>query len=241
MPPSPARSTARAGLTLRELASHRVTELKAVGDKLRAGLAEMGIETVLDLLEHYPRRYYTKLRHDHPELLLEICNDGGRMVDFGNVRMVGFEIDDLRDMYKLRIDANQRVTMLPAEVIAETIKAFSVSATSPTGYGALGAPSGQYFAPANGPDCIETAGDFGDCGVRTLVMRGEMFKNMDISIAKLIPLKGRVRAELRFEVLNVFNAVNFSPVTGLGTNATGYEVTGGGAVRFIQLGSRISW
>ena len=57
MPPSPARSTARAGLTLRELASHRVTELKAVGDKLRAGLAEMGIETVLDLLEHYPRRY----------------------------------------------------------------------------------------------------------------------------------------------------------------------------------------
>jgi ATP-dependent DNA helicase RecG len=45
------------GLTLRELASHRVTELKAVGDKLRAGLADMGIETVLDLLEHYPRRY----------------------------------------------------------------------------------------------------------------------------------------------------------------------------------------
>jgi ATP-dependent DNA helicase RecG len=47
----------RGGLTLRELAAHRVTELKAVGDKLRSGLAEMGIETVLDLLEHYPRRY----------------------------------------------------------------------------------------------------------------------------------------------------------------------------------------
>jgi ATP-dependent DNA helicase RecG len=47
----------RGGLTLRELATHRVGELKAVGDKLRAGLAEMGIETVLDLLEHYPRRY----------------------------------------------------------------------------------------------------------------------------------------------------------------------------------------
>jgi ATP-dependent DNA helicase RecG len=48
---------ARAGLTLRELASHPVTELKAVGDKLQTGLAEMGITTVLDLLEHYPRRY----------------------------------------------------------------------------------------------------------------------------------------------------------------------------------------
>jgi ATP-dependent DNA helicase RecG len=47
----------RGGLTLRELAARPVTDLKAVGDKLRVGLAEMGIETVLDLLEHYPRRY----------------------------------------------------------------------------------------------------------------------------------------------------------------------------------------
>ena len=45
------------GLTLRELDARRVAELKAVGDKLRSGLAEMGIDTVLDLLEHYPRRY----------------------------------------------------------------------------------------------------------------------------------------------------------------------------------------
>jgi ATP-dependent DNA helicase RecG len=46
-----------AGLTLRELEEHRVDELRAVGPKLVAGLAEMGIETTLDLLEHYPRRY----------------------------------------------------------------------------------------------------------------------------------------------------------------------------------------
>jgi ATP-dependent DNA helicase RecG len=45
------------GLTLRELADKPVTDLRAVGDKLRAGLEEMGIVTVLDLLEHYPRRY----------------------------------------------------------------------------------------------------------------------------------------------------------------------------------------
>ena len=44
-------------LTLRDLAGRPVTDLKAVGDKLRTGLADMGIETVLDLLEHYPRRY----------------------------------------------------------------------------------------------------------------------------------------------------------------------------------------
>ena len=45
------------GLTLRELAAHGVAELKAVGPKLEAGLAEMGITSVLDLLDHYPRRY----------------------------------------------------------------------------------------------------------------------------------------------------------------------------------------
>ena len=165
----------------------------------------------------------------------------GRMVDFGNVRMVGFDIDELRDMYKLRIDENQRVYMLPQAVIDETIKAFSVSATSATGYGSLGAPSGKYFAPANGPDCIETAGNYGDCGARSIVVRGEMFKNVDISVSKTVPIKGRVRGEFRFEVLNLFNAINFSPVASTSTNATAHEVTGGGAVRFIQLVSRISW
>ncbi len=45
------------GLTLRELAAHGVAELKAVGPKLEVGLAEMGITSVLDLLDHYPRRY----------------------------------------------------------------------------------------------------------------------------------------------------------------------------------------
>ncbi|MEX1006251.1 MAG: ATP-dependent DNA helicase RecG [Acidimicrobiia bacterium] len=44
-------------ITLRELAAHGVTELKAVGPKLETGLAEMGITSVLDLLDHYPRRY----------------------------------------------------------------------------------------------------------------------------------------------------------------------------------------
>jgi len=45
------------GLTLRELAAKPVSELRAVGAKLEQGLAEMGITSVLDLLEHYPRRY----------------------------------------------------------------------------------------------------------------------------------------------------------------------------------------
>ena len=45
------------GITLHDLAERQVTELKPVGPKLATGLAEMGITTVLDLLQHYPRRY----------------------------------------------------------------------------------------------------------------------------------------------------------------------------------------
>ncbi|MDP9403349.1 MAG: ATP-dependent DNA helicase RecG [Actinomycetota bacterium] len=42
---------------LRALAEIPVKELRGVGDKKVAGLAEMQIESVLDLLMHYPRRY----------------------------------------------------------------------------------------------------------------------------------------------------------------------------------------
>jgi alpha-galactosidase len=40
-----------------------------------------------DVSYHAVRSYYSiyeQLRRQHPGLLLEICNDGGRMVDFGS-------------------------------------------------------------------------------------------------------------------------------------------------------------
>jgi len=51
---------ASSGITLRELQERRVTELKAVGPKLAPRLEAMGIETILDLLTHYPRRYHDR-------------------------------------------------------------------------------------------------------------------------------------------------------------------------------------
>jgi ATP-dependent DNA helicase RecG len=50
------------GRTLRFLASRGVIELNAVKPRKAAGLASMGIETVLQLLMHYPRRYIDR-RH----------------------------------------------------------------------------------------------------------------------------------------------------------------------------------
>src|SRR5208337_5664684 len=40
-----------------------------------------------DVSYHAVRAYYgiySQVRQEHPELLLEVCDDGGRMVDFGS-------------------------------------------------------------------------------------------------------------------------------------------------------------
>jgi hypothetical protein len=176
----------------------------------------------------------------------------GQLVDLGNVRMVGFDAKELKGMYQIRtVDSasgtlpKQRVFMLPQAVIDETVKAFSTSATSATGYGASGPPTGKYFAPANGPDCVETAAnDAGDCGTRTLVVTGPLFKNVDLSLIKSISVVGRTKIEFRVEALNVFNRPNFTPVAGLGSNPNSYEVTalsGANAARVVQIVSRFTW
>src|SRR4051812_629199 len=54
----------------------------------------------------------------------------GRLVDLGNVRLVGMTEKDVQKMYKLRFDdANRQVYMLPADVINNTLLAFAVSPT----------------------------------------------------------------------------------------------------------------
>ncbi|HSG01310.1 MAG TPA: hypothetical protein VLA20_09270, partial [Vicinamibacterales bacterium] len=96
-----------------------------------------------------------------------------------------------------------------------------------------------------GPDCIETVNGYGQCGERDIEIDSPWLKNVDLSIVKMVPIRGRLRAEFRAEMLNAFNWVNFSPVTGAGsTTATGYEVTGlTGATqaRIVQIVTRVSW
>jgi len=159
------------------------------------------------------------------------------------VDLVGMSVDDLKDLFEVRIDADGIVTYLPEDVILNTRRAFSTDPTSPTGYGSLGAPEGRYIAPAGDPDCVETiAGGYGDCGTRTLQFSGPLFKNADLSIVKTVPIAGRVRAEFRMEMLNAFNWVNFNPFVTTSTTASNWEATGlQGNARIIQLVSRVTW
>jgi Carboxypeptidase regulatory-like domain/TonB dependent receptor len=166
----------------------------------------------------------------------------GRLVDLGNVRLIGMDHADLREMFKLRVAPDGKVFMLPQEIIDETVKAFSVSATSASGYGSLGPPSGRYIAPANGLDCIETIVGEGKCGTRSLIVQGPLFKQIDVSLVKRLSIVGRVNAEFRLDALNVFDHVNFAPVGGIGSNVNNYEVTdltGVNTARVLQVVTRI--
>jgi len=171
----------------------------------------------------------------------------GRLIEFGNVRLVGMTASELQDIFKLRFDdAGKKVWMLPQDVIDNTIRAFSVSPTSTTGYGAGGPPTGRYFAPANGPDCIEVdnGAGYGDCGTRSLVITGPMYQQHDISVAKRVRVVGRTNFEFRLEMLNAFNNANFLPLAGIGSTLNNYEVTGltgTNTSRIIQLVSRFNW
>jgi hypothetical protein len=149
---------------------------------------------------------------------------------------------DVEKMFKLRFDdANKVVYMLPQDVIDNTVKAFSVLATSASGYGSLGAPTGRYFAPANGSDCIEIAGAYGDCGTGDLVVTGPRLVRFDLSAVKRTRISNRVNFEFRAEMLNAFNHPYFTPVGGLGNTPDDYRVTAADSGRTMQLVSRINW
>ena len=62
-------------------------------------------------------------------------------------------------------------------------------------------PTGRYFAPANGPDCIEidNGADYGDCGMRSLVVTGPMFQHARLQRRRsgLTSSAGELRVPLR--------------------------------------------
>jgi hypothetical protein len=74
-------------------------------------------------------------------------------------------------------------------------------------YGSLGAPSGRYIAPANGPGCIEAF--TGQCGGTQPILYGPHFTRFDISAVKKFRISERANVEFRAELLNAFNNINF--------------------------------
>jgi hypothetical protein len=146
-----------------------------------------------------------------------------RTINLGNLRLVGMTKDELQSMYKfdIRVDPStglNTVYMLPDDVILNTRRAFSVSNTTATGYSdSLGVPEGRYLAPANSGDCLQVRA--GDCAPRTLLVRAPFFTRVDLGVTKRFPIHNTVNFELRIDILNLFDNVNFDPAGASGTNS----------------------
>ena len=99
----------------------------------------------------------------------------------------------------------------------------------------------------------------GKCALRTVVLTGPLYKQFDLGLVKRVDLVGSVSAEFRLDALNVFNNVNFIPVTGItipattdringnrsaGASQSAYEISQQVATtqaRVVQIVSRIRW
>lgn len=177
----------------------------------------------------------------------------GLILSFGNSRLIGMTDKDLQKVFKIeeRIDptsGKQLLYILPQDIIDNTIKAFSTSATSASGYGSLGPPTGRYFAPANSPNCIQVVN--GDCTPRDHYVTGPKIVTFDLSAVKRTTLFGRTNFEFRAELLNAFNNINYVAVAQTGNSATINQITaaardvnntqnpGGRLVQFVW---RVSW
>jgi Carboxypeptidase regulatory-like domain/TonB dependent receptor len=123
--------------------------------------------------------------------------DGGRLTvnqfDSG-VNLVGMSIQELQDLVKIRKQPNDAtrgtVFWLPDDIVQNTLKAFGLVA---------GTPSGRYIAPPTTP------GKFGTY----LFLYGPSFFRADMSLVKKTRITERANIELRCEVLDAFNNVNF--------------------------------
>jgi len=147
--------------------------------------------------------------------------------------------EEARNAFQFRKVGPNEMYMWPQDIIDNTIKAYSRDLNGYT----LGAPEGRYFAPANGPDCMETiSNNYGDCGKRTFVVQGPIYRTMDLNIVKMIPLSGRRSVEVRLDALNVFDTVNFNAETGISNVTTdGWRIDSATSGRVLQIVARINF
>ena len=146
------------------------------------------------------------------------------------VKLVGMTKRDLQDAFKIRIVKSETtgvttVYSMTQDIIDNTRKAFSVDPISATGYSALGVPTGRYIAPASDPSCIALYP--GDCGApQRILLNGPAFVRFDIRGTKRFLLPGRrVSIDVSFELMNLFDNINFNPTLNPGSGATIFQVT----------------
>lgn len=134
-----------------------------------------------------------------------------------NIQLVGMDSKELQDLIGVYYNTTitqpngatsvANVTYLPADIIANTIRAFTTTAATTTGYATGQAPTGRFIAPAGYGNCQQRS--FGTCGFRKFVLYGPNFFKIDSSIGKRFNVGERRNIEIRMTAFDVLNHTNW--------------------------------
>jgi len=99
--------------------------------------------------------------------------------------------------------------------------------------------SGAGVGAVNNP-AFDPAHPFGNTQRNFLTGPGQ--KNIDLSIIKFIPIKEQIRGEVRMEMFNAFNWVNYAnPVTNIAVASFGRITSASTGPRVIQFGFKLNF
>jgi hypothetical protein len=132
---------------------------------------------------------------------------GPAIANAGNFQLVGMTRKELQKAVGVYRDEDGFVYVLPKDIRENTIKAFNVQMTSTGASYTQGEPTGRFIAPAGFGNCAQTF--HGQCGFANLVLKGPAFFRSDLSVVKKLRFSETVNVEMRLEMLNAFNNINF--------------------------------
>jgi hypothetical protein len=134
-----------------------------------------------------------------------------------NVQLVGMTAEELQNAIGVYFNTTvtqpngatsvANVTYLPSDIIDNTIRAFTTTGSTVSGYNAGQAPTGRFIAPAGFGNC--QARTAGQCGYRKLVIFGPNFFKIDSAISKRFKINERANVEFRMTMFDVLNHTNW--------------------------------
>ena len=182
----------------------------------------------------------------------------GELLDFGNVRVVGMTKDEFqKSVEPARSIPNGQVYILPADIIANTIKAFNVSATDAERLrrrrgadrplprarkrSGLHRDRQRHGRRRRQPVPISVEAT-ARAASTTWSSPDRRSCNFDLSAVKRFTIIGHTNVEFRAEMLNAFNTPYFTPRAAIGTTDSSYRLqTTTGTPRVVQLVFRVNF